>query len=101
MDIEMVKYIILSAFLLLSLSAHAIDKKESLLQEFINNAENCQHLASEWDSILPQVQQRYIEEQINIVCPKANHLRELIKKRYTDNKSIMWIIESYDFQYNK
>ena len=36
-----------------------------------NNTEDCQHLAGEWDSNLPQVQQRYIEEQIDMVCPKA------------------------------
>lgn len=97
----MIKYITLPIFLLVCPSVQAIDKNNSLLQEFINNAEICQHLASEWDSILPQEQQRYIEEQIDIVCPKANYLRELIKKRYIDNKSIMGIIESYDFHYKK
>ncbi|PIJ42550.1 hypothetical protein [Tatumella sp. OPLPL6] len=97
MDIEMVKYIISPILLSLCFTVQAIDKKESMLQDFIINAENCQHLASEWDSSLPQVQQRDIEKQIDIVCPTTRQLREVIKRRYQDDKKTMDIIENYDF----
>ncbi|MBT0727615.1 hypothetical protein HGT73_09495 [Rosenbergiella australiborealis] len=97
MGIEMYKFIIFFISLSLCLSVQATEQKNSDLQSFIENAEICQHLASEWDSSLPQVQQRYIEEQIDIVCPKAKHLREVIKRGYHDNKKIMEMIERYDF----
>ena len=88
---------IIFILLTLSFSAHTTENKNATLQSFINNAENCQHLASEWDSTLPQVQQRDIEKQIDIVCPTARQLREVIKRRYQDDKKTMSIIESYDF----
>ena len=93
----MVKYTISPILLSLCFSVQAIDKKESILQDFIINAENCQYLASEWDSSLPQVQQRDIEKQIDIACPTARQLREVIKRRYQDDKKTMSIIENYDF----
>jgi len=93
----MVKYTIPPILLSLCFSVQAIDEKKSIVQDFIINAENCQHLASEWESSLPQVQQRDIEKQIDIACPTARQLREVIKRRYQDNKKTMSIIENYDF----
>lgn len=53
-----------------------------------DNAEDCEHFAGEWDSSLPENQQKEIEAGIDKNCTAARQQQEQLRKIYPGNKQI-------------
>ncbi|WP_099140368.1 hypothetical protein [Xenorhabdus kozodoii] len=66
------------------------------LQEYIDNAEDCQHFAGEWDSHLSDERKKEIENDIEQYCTKAKLLQNKLKEKYKKDTRKIEIIENYD-----
>lgn len=65
--------------------------------KFLAIADDCLHLAGEWDSSLPDTQKKHIEKQVDIVCEKARIQQKVLRARYRDRKDLVERIDEYDF----
>ncbi|EJF32118.1 hypothetical protein A936_05555 [Enterobacter sp. Ag1] len=94
---KMNKSLIFCALFFLVSCAQAADKYPKDVTEFLINADDCQHLSGEWDSNLPKEQQKDIEKQVNVICGKAKSQQGALRTRYHNEKSILDVINEYDF----
>ncbi|MGV3344720.1 hypothetical protein ACGVWS_02890 [Enterobacteriaceae bacterium LUAb1] len=67
------------------------------LNEFFKIADECQYLAGEWDSTLPEARKTEIEKNINITCDKARSLQKKVGEKYKSDKQMTEKIKGYDF----
>ncbi|WP_086109287.1 hypothetical protein [Xenorhabdus vietnamensis] len=66
------------------------------LQEYIDNAEDCQHFAGEWDNELPDERQKEVENALEKYCTKAKELQKKLKEKYQNDTKKIEIINDYD-----
>ena len=81
-------------------SAAACFATESLppdVSAFINNAEECQHFAGEWDSDLSAARQKEVEKAIELTCGKAREEKEALQIKYKGNKQVEERLADYAF----
>ena len=93
----MYKSLVSFALLMLLSCSHAAARYPADVQAFIDDAQECQHLAGEWDPEIPQSQQREIEKQVDIVCTRAKSQRGVLKERYHNHTDIIDAIDRFDF----
>ncbi|MBD2783638.1 hypothetical protein ID858_14380 [Xenorhabdus sp. DI] len=65
-------------------------------REYIDNAENCQHFAGEWDIDLSEERKKEIVDGIDQHCTKAKELQKKLKERYKNNIKELKIMEGYE-----
>ncbi|WP_086113601.1 hypothetical protein [Xenorhabdus beddingii] len=65
------------------------------LQEYIDNAEDCQHFAGEWDNELPEERQKEVEDALDQYCMKAKELQKKLKEKYQNDTKKIEIIDDY------
>jgi len=63
---------------------------------YISNAENCEHLAGEWDSSLDESEQKRIERDVIRYCGRAQKQLNLLKKKYSKDEKTLRIIADYE-----
>lgn len=80
-------------------SAAACFATESLppdVSSFINNAEECQHFAGEWDSDLSDERKKEVETAIEQTCGKAKEEKETLQRKYKGNQQIEERLADYE-----
>ncbi|PHM54597.1 hypothetical protein [Xenorhabdus hominickii] len=65
-------------------------------QEYIDNVEDCQHLADEWDNNLSDEQRKEVEDDIDKYCTKARELQKKLKEKYKNDTKKIEIMNYYD-----
>lgn len=75
--------------------AAAANTVPSDVRRFIANADNCQHLAGEWDSSLPQSEQRRIERDVVRYCEPAQTQLRTLRKKYRGNPDVERILSAH------
>lgn len=65
------------------------------VRRFIANSDNCEHLAGEWDSSLPQSEQRRIERDVVRYCDAARMQLRALRKKYRGHSQIEQILSDH------
>lgn len=64
---------------------------------FVNNAQTCEHMASEWDGELPTSRQREITRAIRKYCAPAKRRLPPLVKKYKGNSEILISISEHAY----
>lgn len=65
------------------------------VSRFIVNADNCEHLAGEFDNSLPQSDQRRIERDVARFCAAARSQLSTLRKKYRGNADIERVLSEH------
>lgn len=65
------------------------------VQQFVNNAELCEHMAGEWDSDLAQKRKKAIERAIERYCGIAQRQHQLLRKKYQADAGMQKILATH------
>ncbi|PHM36738.1 hypothetical protein Xmau_04101 [Xenorhabdus mauleonii] len=84
------------SFLFSSASLASVSDIPKDLQEYIDNAENCEHFAGEMDSGLTDERMNEIMNGIDEYCTKAKDLQNKLKDKYKNDAKKIEIINNYD-----
>lgn len=85
----------LIACLLLSARALATEPAPKDVQNFIRNAEACEHFAGEFDSGLSEQRQRELERAVIRHCRAAQGQLQQLKAKYKDNPRLAELIRAH------
>lgn len=89
------------ALLTIALHAHASADTTALpadVQRYIKAADNCQHLAGEWDSELPRSEQKRIKRDIHKYCSSASRQRKVLLVKYKHHPAVRQLLEGTQHQ---
>ncbi|PHM30201.1 conserved exported hypothetical protein [Xenorhabdus innexi] len=96
--VDNMKKIIMSCVVFFCLHGVSWASKNTIpkdLQEYIKNTEDCEYLAGEWDSDLPDERKRLIEDEVNIYCKKAHESFYELKAKYKNDPKKIKIINEH------
>jgi len=65
------------------------------VSRFIVNADNCEHLAGEFDNSLAQSEQRRIERDVARYCEAARKQLSTLRKKYRGNADIERVLSEH------
>jgi len=65
------------------------------VSRFVDNADNCEHLAGEFDNSLAQSEQRRIERDVARFCDAARKQLSTLRKKYRGNADIERILSEH------
>jgi len=66
------------------------------VSRFAEDADTCLHLAGEWDSSLPEAQQREIKRKVNVYCIRAKKQYRVLLVKYKDAPEIIRRLRDYE-----
>ena len=67
------------------------------VRRFVANADDCEHLAGEWDSSLSKADKREIQRGIVRNCRAAQRQLNQLKSKYRDNANVMKILADHEY----
>lgn len=72
---------------------HASSRRGSLCK----NADNCEHLAGEWDSSLSEPEQRQIKRSVVKYCGTAQKQLKTLKSKYKSEATLQKILSVHEY----
>jgi hypothetical protein len=67
------------------------------VDRFVENADNCEHLAGEWDSSLTKAQRQEIERSVDKYCGAAQKQLRALKIKYRDDTDVQKILADHEY----
>lgn len=67
------------------------------VNRFIRHADNCEHLAGEWDSSLTKAEQREIQREVNRHCGGAQQQLKSLTVKYRDDLAARKILADHAY----
>lgn len=64
---------------------------------FVKNANNCEHLAGEWDSTLSKAEKRQIERSVIKYCGAAQKQLKTLKIKYKEAVDVKKILADHEY----
>lgn len=65
---------------------------------FVRNADQCEHLAGEWDSTLSTAEKRQIERSVIKYCGAAQKQLETLKIKYKDDVAVKKVLADHQYE---
>lgn len=97
-NMKIIKLLCMSCFFLsANLFANSSLPLPQDVQIFIDNADNCEHFAGEWDDSLSKIRQHKIEQSIDKYCGLAKKQQGELLEKYKGDKAIQNQVSGYEF----
>lgn len=72
-------------------------KVPSEVGAFVKNADNCEHVAGEWDSTLSKAEKRKIERSVIKYCGAAQKQLKTLQIKYKDDADVKKILADHEY----